>query len=708
MAIAGITLVDLPTDILYIIFPYLDPREFLAVCSTNKALWSLHNDSSYWHPLIRSTFRLPSQPLLQADGRRWQSLYKKLATQSQVYTWGGNGSGCLGHSPRQWETLPGNRERVLRPTNVAWPTELGAVRDNSAGVVVDVQCGGWSTILLNSKGALFCCGRLDGLHLGRANVSETHGLQSLLFPPGYPHPNDRYDPRTAISQFSSGRTNVLGLSDDGKIWLWANVADPGLHVRFLHLDRPRIKKARSCTKCLGHTRRVTKVVAGWDRLSAYVSGVGIILWMPRRGSLQLREATDVLHVEVDDVVPATWYCRPKGNAREPDAEATELGETVGQVINYILLESYVVLVTHSGKVFAANTANASKLYNGLVELTTLAPEVGGTATRFSDVQGSFRNFAAFTEDGKVVIGDKDYLDYSWNLEFGVTGSEAVAASLPKYYPAMQQQGIISMAFGDYHMHALHSNGQVSSFGAEPQCCGALGLGSHRDGGWLRGISSGPQPGLHYYPGFDHTLPPGKFSRGHRIWFEQAKKRWLKHMSQGGSLERRDWEGLYQQWYRASREAQAELTEWFEQMGADWDKHPEVVGEAESEFGAYSTLGIAAAGWHSAALVLVNDNLARKTETEHTVPVIVQPPSSSIVGYVFGWLYRLCRIFLCLELAGVGHAEYSKLPQSDPEQKEYTWCHDPFPRIKLSTGEVIGDKGPTWERKNGVFVITEDS
>ncbi len=564
---------------------------------------------------------------------------------------------------------------------------------------------------MNSRGALFCCGRLDGLHLRRTDLPEKRGLQPLLFPPGYPHPKDRYDPVTAIAQFSSGRSNILGLSDSGVIWLWANLADPGVHITFLHLDLPpQIDKHQTSVRELNGKKRVKKVVAGWDRMSAYVSGIGIVLWLPRKGSLSqsttATEATDGLQLDVDNTVPDTWYRRPIGNARDPSTEAKQLGEAVGQVMNYILLESYVVIVTDLGKVFAANTANQSKVSQGLVELTTLAPDSTGTAMTFSDVQGSFRSFAAFTKDGKIAIGNRNYLDYSWNVRFGDVGSEAVALQLPKYYPALQQQDIISVAFGDYHMHALHLNGHISSLGVEPQSCGALGLGTHLDGGWLRGVSFSPRAPFNDNLGGDRSIAPEKFSRGHCIWFEQEKKDWLYYMSKGGSLEKQNWDEVYSQWCRASPEAQEELTEWFEQMGADWDKCPDVAGEANAGFGAYSALSIAAAGWHSASLVLVNDQLVRKIENKFTKPEpdVADSRRSSLLGSAFGWLFHFGRRFLGIERAGNDYSRDNTPPEPDTEQKKYTWCNDPFPRIKLSTGEVIGREGPLWEKKNGVFAI----
>ena len=107
-------------------------------------------------------------------------------------------------------------------------------------------------MLLNSLGQLFILGVLNGERYPHHPAVEP---TRLLFPPGYPPTTkDRYDPSTAISQYSVGRSHVLGLSDSGKIWEWS-INDMEAHfVKFLSVDVvENHRKGRAS---------VTRVVAG--------------------------------------------------------------------------------------------------------------------------------------------------------------------------------------------------------------------------------------------------------------------------------------------------------------------------------------------------------------------------------------------------------------------------------------------------------------
>lgn len=87
-------------------------------------------------------------------------------------------------------------------------------------------------------------GLRNGPHVG------SHSLNRLDFPPAYPQTtNDRYEPSTAIQQFSTGRTSVLGLADDGKVWMWESLL--GFQVKPIHVDLVE--------------NRVVRVVAGRPR-----------------------------------------------------------------------------------------------------------------------------------------------------------------------------------------------------------------------------------------------------------------------------------------------------------------------------------------------------------------------------------------------------------------------------------------------------------
>lgn len=144
------SITDLPLDILVLIFPYLDAKSFLALCGTCRGFQqsSIRLDPAYWSFATRSTFRVPNQPVVQHDGIRWQKMYRRLLTQSRVYTWGCNSHSRLGHSygdvpPRQNSAIP----RMLRPgrirahveTNCSYPTEMEDTRD--LGIIADMQCG---------------------------------------------------------------------------------------------------------------------------------------------------------------------------------------------------------------------------------------------------------------------------------------------------------------------------------------------------------------------------------------------------------------------------------------------------------------------------------------------------------------------------------------------------------------------------------------
>lgn len=114
-----------------------------------KVLLSYRQDPTFWRILTRATFRIPAQPLLQADGARWQWLYKHLATQTQLFTWGNDDKGSLGHTAEtQVERLQisagrGSR-RPLRSLGKrsGWPRRVKIEEiEKDVGVVADVQCG---------------------------------------------------------------------------------------------------------------------------------------------------------------------------------------------------------------------------------------------------------------------------------------------------------------------------------------------------------------------------------------------------------------------------------------------------------------------------------------------------------------------------------------------------------------------------------------
>lgn len=137
-------LTELPLDILVLIFPYLDAKSFLALCSTCRAFQqpSIRQDPAYWSFATRSTFRVPNQPVVQHDGARWQKLYRRLLTQSRVYTWGNNTDRRLGHNYTSESHRANPRAyfpAVYHTPYCHFPTEMEHTKE--LGVIADLQCG---------------------------------------------------------------------------------------------------------------------------------------------------------------------------------------------------------------------------------------------------------------------------------------------------------------------------------------------------------------------------------------------------------------------------------------------------------------------------------------------------------------------------------------------------------------------------------------
>jgi SCF-associated factor 1 len=604
-------LLDLPVEILLLIFPYLDANSFLSLTSSCTALHQpefLH-EATFWSAIVRSTFRVPNQPVVQNDGQRWQKLYKRMLMQSRVMTWGDNQKACLGHSyssPAGFRMRGGphrGHARAVRQKHISWPQKMQ--NTENIGVVSDLQCGGWSTSLLTSKGAIYTVGVMDGMQF---NQPRAPGMQQakmdptpLRFPPGFAQPRERYDAATAIKQFSSGRGHVLGLSDSGRIWTWQNIDDAALHVRFLHHDTVEGERE--------HGRGVIhKVVAGWNKSAALIEGSGIVLWDPLKRENDETATEDAALVLESAVVPKSGY-RDIKTGRSRSAEQEDLADSVGEVLNFIVLEHVVLFNTSLGKIFVSEihwNENEQRMGEPLqLNLTSSSDSDEAFAT---DLQGSFRNFAVFAKSGAVLTCHQDRLT---NILQGFEQDNT--QSLFTRIPALQHKSVISVAFGDYHFHALHSPGYITSYGNEPQACGALGLGGHGDPeGRLRGIRYSGMGG-------DGRLVPHAYTEGRRIWFEEEKRQWIKFLTSGGADPEEAAGRVRMAIGSPDLAGQGEVSEWVEQQGRDWEEKYGLQDQDEDGLGAYFALSVTAAGWHSGALVLVNEELAQKISAACEVP-----------------------------------------------------------------------------------------
>lgn len=170
--------------------------------------------------------------------------------------------------------------------------------------------------------------------------------------------------------------------------------------------------------------------------------------------------------------------------------------------------------------------------------------------------------------------------------------------------------------------------------------------------------------------------------------------------------------------------------YFERRGSRWEdgvtkKAEEDKNNNNNEMGAYFVLKVASAGWHSAALVLVDEDKAEAARTSHhhlarrrspspspapsiqsvdsqgfAYEVIHSPGEQLMIGIqsVGQWVWDAGRWFLGLTArdeargvlqAGDGKEEGGRSRPGEAAQGTvYEWSNEPFPRLRMEDGEVM--------------------
>jgi len=335
----------------------------------------------------------------------------------------------------------------------------------------------------------------------------------------------------------------------------------------------------------------------------YVVGVGIVYWtsvqdsnIVHGGRQENLTVNDTMLIETI-TVPGTGYRRRKNDRNIEDS----LEFRIGQVTNHVLLSGYVVFTTDLNKVFSYRAAFPMPVLDmpEPIELTTFYDALPGQPFKIGDLQGAFTRFAIFTKSGAVIMGSSDLLNAYYDAPGTSSNELPTTLPSPALIPSLQTGTIISLAFGDHHFHALHANGTITSYGQELQRCGALGLGN-RVHSLLRGVRARPGFG-----GGD--LPDGE---GRTVWFEPLMETWLSDTA----LNTQPNDGSGQMLHHENPEAREALANYFENEGAKWEDDV----TQDGEMGAYFVLKVAAAGWSSAALVLVDEEKAEEARQKHIV------------------------------------------------------------------------------------------
>ncbi|PGH06758.1 hypothetical protein GX51_02199 [Blastomyces parvus] len=567
-------LVDLPDDILYLIFPFLEPWEFLSLCAVNRHMHTkFQKASGYWRVRTLKTFRVPVRPLFHPDGLRWYWLYKTLSTKTRLYRWGpSDGSYSM---TGQW------------PAKMKTPREIANV--------ADAQCGEWSTSILTSDGNIYLKGAL------RLHWSPNFDFQTLEFPAGFrPTSRDLYEPATAISQFSSGSTGILGLSDDGRIWCWNDQSMPGYQIQFANVD------IAFGPQDLSRPGTVTKVVCGskYDSVfdptydSAYVTGTGILYWeQPWETPSDLTD--DGVLTELASIIPGT------SSRLRRSLGSTEVAHPMGEVINYVVLKEHIVFIKDTNKAFATQLDTGA---------TAELPKFSAPGRILVDIQGAYGNFAVFTASGEVLLGNTATIQRIPISPSLYENSEIdIEPSAP---PSLQHTDVVAIAFGRCHCHALHANGKISAHVLDPRAFEALGFGSRSLMAPFRSFKDSDArqlcPHAVKYPFAEKSSSP------QYVWFEPEKEQWLGYLSRRLAMTLANSPGWYECLTLNSRGLLENYSKCIERQGETWGDFPEVKEQDPDGLGAYFAISIAAGGSQSVALVLVNDDLAKQIKDKHVL------------------------------------------------------------------------------------------
>lgn len=311
--------------------------------------------------------------------------------------------------------------------------------------------------LLTLAGSIIVGGALDG-----TTSYASRRPRTLQFPL----------PDIHIQQISCGRSHLLALSTDGGIWSVRgsrSSEDPAL-IKFV-TEGYALESHPNNEASAGIDMR--KVVAGWSASGALVKGAGIFVWfddLPNGEEFESSEEDPrwVRRVAVKEIPFFSW---PTGSPSQEYAQ--------DPVVDFAIGENFIVFVTSLGKVFVQNVTNIHNKDRLIAPMELL----NFTSTPpINRVEGSFRKFAVFNENGLVHIMDATGLEHAFSLKLS---SKIPHSSLPEMQtdaisplkvPELHNHRIVDVAFGDWHCLALTDRGKVFSWGTESRSCGSLGLG----------------------------------------------------------------------------------------------------------------------------------------------------------------------------------------------------------------------------------------
>lgn len=546
------SLTDLGEDIIaFGIATHLAPRDVAALGETCRTLHQFLSTNSAYHMLYLKKFGTSKPTPLNLKEYNWYKLFRlRVSPKVQAYTWGTLALGRLGYYVRDAPTANVGRSQFTQVVHTPWH-----IANFSDVVISDISAGGYSFQILTGLGDVYYTGvswkgaaeisylapgpyhaqdyrpplsyssstapviRMPfiGSVAGRRllvrppHIMPVDDIEGPSVPPGptpvpetLRHPTPRSVPESPIKEtnfvtralvpqnrplvaVSSGRQHFIALDADSRIYTWdtGNVSATGVWLDF------------------GIAGSVEKVCAGWNLSAAHFVGHGIVVWYGRdQVSKQTHE---------DGLMRAKpWFVTIPDTKQVGDF--VTLSDFVLFIKNGILyrFDLHAELYARAGEL-PPNTPFEVTQFNQWLALHN--EETHGEAV-FTKLDGCFKSFAVFTNDGHVLLGDKD------TARLVEEDEEDPHQWDPRVIPELQGKNINHVVQGDYHSMALTDDGDLLSWGTESNLCGCLGLGTKDENLEKSGVEDLGARGFHA----SKPIPVKKPS-SHGKWLVAAAAGW---------------------------------------------------------------------------------------------------------------------------------------------------------------------------------------
>ncbi|KAL4065909.1 regulator of chromosome condensation 1/beta-lactamase-inhibitor protein II [Scleroderma citrinum] len=447
-------LAEIPVEVLLDNFlPLLPVLDLLNLGSTNRLFYNLCNDDTFWKRKIQEDFNFPCDDTARRSG--WKIIYRGLS-HPHTYVWGEASKGRLGMAKPPRSNIG----------DAPWPLQL---RIGGPGArIVNLSAAGMSFFAMDSKGALYAWGTLDGTTFDpRVGYSAPGKIVTTPM---------RLNLPVAMRTISCGRLHATTLDENLHVWTFLSFGRPfRLVTPFLDGSSPSASPHQ--------------VVSGWS-FSAVLTKTGdVYVWFPwgdqmsrgisERNIIMDQDGQTVHESELGVLHCVTWELEhdphklPNLPSLPPLTPSAH--EKGAHLIKIAALGHHIVGLTNYGHVLkiALQEGNLSTpmtweylpLFSDPNEIKerviSIVPALQlPDNIKITHISAQFKKFVAYsTGSSSVVLMGTDQTTVQ-------TSADVV--------PVLQNRNVISLIIGDYHYGALTSTGKLLTWGDFAR--GALGLG----------------------------------------------------------------------------------------------------------------------------------------------------------------------------------------------------------------------------------------